>query len=159
VGTGASSSASAAVTPTIPTMSLDRTALNFAATSNGAAFTSGTTAQTIRLTQSGGGTVTWTAASNRPWLTVLPASGTGSATLTIATQFATGLAGSQTGAVTLAFTGAGNSPGPIGVTLTTLVVGTSTAPTGSFRHAARRDDRRHRVDCRDRLVRWTGHRG
>ena len=62
-------------TAPLPTMSIDRTSLNFAAVTTGAAFTSQTPAQTVRLTQTGAGTVTWTAASTAPWLVVSPALG------------------------------------------------------------------------------------
>jgi hypothetical protein len=125
VGTGPASSPSAPVTPSVPTVSLDRTALQFSATTAGLSFTSQTSAQTVRLTQAGAGPVTWTAASTTPWLGVSPTSGSGSTTLTISTQFASGLAASQTGRINLALTGAGNTAGPVNVTLTIV---TDTAP-------------------------------
>ena len=115
-----------------PTVALDRTSLNFGAASTGAAFTSRTSAQAVRLTQSGAGTVTWTATSSAPWLLVSPASGSGSATLSISTQFVFGLSPSQTGNVTLTFSGAGNTAGPIAVTLSVSTSGTTSAPTGAF---------------------------
>jgi hypothetical protein len=115
-----------------PTMALDRDTLVFGAATNGAAFVTKTTAQVVRLTKSGAGTVSWTASSNKPWLTVTPASGSGSATLTVGVQFAPGLAASQPGAITLTFTGAGNAPGPIDVTLNILQNGASVLPFGSF---------------------------
>jgi YVTN family beta-propeller protein len=109
----------AAVT-TAPTVALDKTALVFSAITSGAAFTAQTSAQTVRVTQSGAGTVTWTAASTTPWLVVSPTSGSGARTLTIAPQFASGLTATQTGTITLAFTGASNTAGPITVTLTVV---------------------------------------
>ena len=130
-GSVTSNAATLTVT-TAPTVALDRTSLRFGAVSTGAAFTSQTSAQTVRLTQSGAGTVTWTATSTTPWLLVSPTSGSGSATLTISTQFASGLAASQTGHITLVFTGAGNTAGPIAVTLTVSTSGTTSAPTGAF---------------------------
>ena len=63
-----------------PFMSLDRTSLNFGATTSGGTFTSQTSAQTVRLSQIGAGTVTWTAAPPGR-ATVSPTSGTGPATL------------------------------------------------------------------------------
>jgi hypothetical protein len=113
-----------------PIMSIDKTALTFTAVTTGAEFSSQTAAQTIRLTQAGPGTVTWTAASTAPWLVVSPTSGSGTATLTISVQFASGLAATQSGNVTLTFTGAGNTAGPIVVTLNTI--SSSVAPTGAF---------------------------
>jgi hypothetical protein len=104
-----------------PFMSIDRVSLNFAAVTTGAAFTSQTSAQTVRLIQgSGPSTVTWTAVSTTPWLVVSPSSGSGSASLTISTKFAPGLNTSQSGAITLTFTGSANAGSPINVTLTTV---------------------------------------
>ena len=115
----------------LPVMSLERLSLFFGAISNATAFTSQTSAQIVRLRQVGAGTVTWTAVSNAPWLVVSPASGSGPAPLTISTQFASGLTTSQTGTVTLTFTGAANSPGPIAATLT-IVPNSTTVPFGVF---------------------------
>jgi hypothetical protein len=116
----------------LPTMTTDRTALVFSAVSNGAAFSSKTAAQVVRITQTGTGTVTWTASSTSPWLVVTPGSGSGSATINVSVQFASGLAATQGGTVTLTFTGAGNTAGPINVTLNTLNTTTAVAPFGSF---------------------------
>jgi hypothetical protein len=115
-----------------PTVALDRTALQFAAASSGVAFTSQTSSQVVRLTQTGAGSVTWTATPSAPWLVVSPTSGSGSATLTVSTQFVSGLSSSQTGNVNLAFSGAGNTAGPIAVTLTVSPTGTTSPPTGAF---------------------------
>jgi hypothetical protein len=119
----------------VPTLSLDVAALQFAATSNGTtAFVQQTAAQTVRLTQGGAGTITWTAVSNQPWLTVTPASGTGPATLSVGVVFTSAVATAavRTAAITLTLTGAGNSTGPIAVKLTTITNGTATVPTGAF---------------------------
>jgi hypothetical protein len=123
-----------------PTMSLDKTSLVFSAVNNGAAFTSQTPAQTVRMVQSGTGTASWTATSNVPWLRVAKASepaagstsGSGSATFTISVVFAPALASTQTGSITLALAGAGNFAGPITVTLNSLPPGAGAVPVGSF---------------------------
>jgi hypothetical protein len=109
---------------TLPQMSIDQSALVFSATSNGTSFVSQTAAQTIQLTQTGAGLVTWTAVSSAPWLVVSPASGSGSAPLSVSVQFVPALAGTQAGSITLTFTGAGNTAGPIGVTLNTVTLPT-----------------------------------
>ena len=114
----------------LPTVSLDRTSLQFGATTNGAVFLSQTGTQAIRLTQSGAGAITWTAASTAPWLVVSPAAGSGSATLNVSVQFAAGLTETQGASINLAFTGTGNSAGPITVTLTTTHA--PAAPFGAF---------------------------
>ena len=122
--TGASSTA--------PTMALDKTSLRFGAVTNGAALLSQTSAQGVRLTQTGAGTVTWTATPSQPWLQVSPASGSGSANLSISVVSAGGLppGGTVAGAITLSFVGASNSPGPINVSLTLFLNGTSANPFG-----------------------------
>ncbi len=120
------------VSVTPATMTLDKTSLQFAATSSGAAFVQQTQPQSVRLLQSGTATVTWTATPSQPWLTVSPSSGTGSATLTVRTQFASGLpvSGTRSATIALAFTGASNTAGPITVGLTTIPNGASAAPVG-----------------------------
>jgi hypothetical protein len=105
-----------------PSASLDRTSLTFAATNTGSSFSNQTDAQTVRLTQTAGPAVGWTATSNKPWLTVTPASGSGAATLTVAVKYDGSLpaSGTATGAITLTLTGAINTAGPVNVTLTVL---------------------------------------
>ncbi|HEX6465555.1 MAG TPA: BACON domain-containing carbohydrate-binding protein [Vicinamibacterales bacterium] len=115
-----------------PTMTLDRTTLVFAAVNNGGSFTAQTAGQVVRMTQSGAGTVSWTASSNAPWLVVAPTSGTGTATLTVSTQFVPGLAATQSGSITINLTGAGNTAGPISVTLNSIPPGSVQPPFGSF---------------------------
>jgi len=120
------------VQSTGPVMALDKGSLAFSATSSGAAFTSQTSAQTVRLTQTGAGTVSWIAGGHYPWIRVSPSSGTGSATLTISVQFADGLTALQADDVFLLFTGAGNTAGPIRVTLNTLSPTAAAPPQGFF---------------------------
>jgi hypothetical protein len=116
-------------------VTLSRTALTFAATSNGSAFTSQTGSQTVQLSVGSGGTVAWTAMSDKPWLTVSPASGSGSAPLTIAVKFDASLpaSGAATGNITLSLTGAANAAGPIAVTLNMVpTTAPASPPFGSF---------------------------
>jgi Viral BACON domain len=114
-----------------PTVNLDRTSLRYGATLSGALVTAQTSAQTIRLTQTSGPAVTWTATSNQSWLQVSPGSGSGGRELSITVNPA-GLAmsGTATGVVTIALGGAGNTVGPINVTLVTMPTGTSVNPVG-----------------------------
>jgi Viral BACON domain len=115
-----------------PQMALDKTSLRFGAVTSGSSFLSQTATQVVRMTQSGAGTVTWTATSNQSWLQVSPASGSGSATFSISVVAVAGLPpnGTVNGSITLVFTGAGNSPGPISVALTLIPNGTSTLAVG-----------------------------
>ena len=116
----------------LPTMTLSKSSLTFAAVTSGSAFTKQTSAQPVRVTQSGAGAVTWVATPSQPWLVVTPASGSGSATLTVSVTPSGGLpaAGTVTGAVTITYTGASVPSSNIAVTLRLQV--TSTAPIGSM---------------------------
>jgi hypothetical protein len=115
-----------------PFMSLDRRSLAFGAVSTGAAFTQNTAPQSVRLRQFGAGTASWTATSTAPWLVVSPASGSGTATLTISVQFVAGLAGSQSGAINVAFTGASNASDTVNATLTVVSGTPPSIPFGVF---------------------------
>jgi len=96
---GTATTFAATLTVTAPKMAIDKDRLYFAAVTTGAAFTSQTPAQILRLTQSGPGMASWTAAPNQPWLVVSPTSGTGPATLTISTRFNPGLSDAEAGLV------------------------------------------------------------
>ena len=79
--------------------------------------------QTVVLTTSGPSTVSWTASSNQPNITVSPTSGTGSATLQISAT------GGASGAVSVTSSGASNSPQNIHVNIENVSPG---SPFGSF---------------------------
>jgi hypothetical protein len=130
--TGSATSNAASLTVRLPTMSLDKAALQFGATSTGAQFSQQTQAQAVRLLQSNAGTATWTATPSDPWITVSPASGSGSATLTVGVTFVGGLpaAGTTAGTIALTFTNAGTVAATLAVGLTTVATGTSAAPAG-----------------------------
>jgi hypothetical protein len=115
-------------------MSLDKPSLNFGASSSGIALVQVTGTQTVRLSQSGTGAVSWTATPSVPWVTVSPASGTGSATLNVNVISTAGLPGAGTiaGTVNLAFTGAGVSSGPVTIALTIMPQLSTSAAGGSL---------------------------
>jgi hypothetical protein len=114
-----------------PSMTIDKTSLNFGAAVTGATVTAQTSAQTIRMTQSGAGTITWTATPSQPWLQITPSSGTGSANFSI-TVSPSGLpAGTVTGSIAIALSGAGNTVGPIAVSLAVKPTGTTLNPVGT----------------------------
>jgi probable HAF family extracellular repeat protein len=119
---------------TLPTMATDRSALAFGATRSGAGFAAQTSSQTVRLTQTGAGLVTWTAAANAPWITVSPASGSGSATLTIGISVNSSLpaSGKSSAAIALTFSGAATTSGTVDVDLLIKPDGSSDAPFGSL---------------------------
>ncbi|MFN8004310.1 MAG: S8 family serine peptidase [Acidobacteriota bacterium] len=107
--------------PTTPTIGVSPTSLSFSGAAGGA----NPANQTISITNTGGGTLNWSATDNASWLTVSPASGTAPSTLTASVN-TTGLAaGTYNGTITITATGATNTPLNIPVTLTV----TSTTPT------------------------------
>jgi glucose/arabinose dehydrogenase len=83
--------------PAPPALALSPTLLSYAATQGGAA----PAAQPVTVSNTGGGTLTYTVADDQPWLSASPASGTAPGTLNV-TVDPVGLApGSYTGAVTI----------------------------------------------------------
>ena len=119
---------------TSPTVSLDKSSLQFGATTTGTTFVSQTGPQVVRLTQNGPGTVTWTATPTQPWIQVTPSSGTGPADLSVSVVAAAGLPlpGSVSGAARLNFTGAATAEATVDVTLNLMAPGTSPGPFGSI---------------------------
>lgn len=78
-------------------------------------------AQTLSITNSGGGTLAWTAAATSTsgsWLSVSPASGTAPSSLSVAVSAAGLTAGTYMGTVQITAPGASNTPLSIAVTLT-----------------------------------------
>jgi len=73
--------------------------------------------QTLNITNTGGGTLTWSGTSNQSWLTISPASGTAPSAVTVSTSIAGLTAGTYNGNITLTATGASNSPVTVPVTL------------------------------------------
>jgi fibronectin type III domain protein/BACON domain-containing protein len=123
--------AGGATAPSGPTLAADRPSLVFSFIAG--APVSRTAPQTLRLTQTGAGTVTWTAASNSAWLQVSPASGTGSGALTVSLVPGSAPAsGSASASITITATGASNVIAPIGVSLNVLPAQISTAPIGTI---------------------------
>src|SRR5262249_52145762 len=113
---------------------IDRTTLQFALTGAGTIAPVVSSPQVVRLTQQGSGAVAWKAASNLPWVTVAPASGTGTAALTIGIEPAHVPGGTGT------FTASVTIHGPHGIGVAAPVTGplrsisatAVAAPTGSF---------------------------
>ncbi len=92
--------------------------------------------QPIALSNSGGGTLNWTATADTTspqWLSVGPGSGTGNATLTASVNVAGLTAGTYTKAITITAPGSTNTPQTVNVTLTvgaTKYTITATAGSG-----------------------------
>ena len=97
-----------------PILSLSSQSLSFSGTVGG----TNPTAQTVSLTNTGNGTLTFTTASDSAWLTATPASGTAPQTLQLNVSNSGLAAGTYTGHITVTATGAQNSPAAITVTFT-----------------------------------------
>jgi uncharacterized protein (TIGR03437 family) len=97
-----------------PAISLSSTQVRFSYALGGAS----PATQTVTVTNSGGGTLTWSAVSGASWLTVSPASGTGAETLTIGINTSGLSPQTYSGSITVTAAGASNSSRTIGVTLT-----------------------------------------
>jgi len=111
-----------------PGIGLSRQALSFGAVAGGVA----TGAQSVLLGNAGEDTLSWTAGSNKAWLSVDPTFGTNAAKLQVSVNPAGLAAGIQTGTITVSDPDASNSPKEITVTLRILAAGTSSVPFGDF---------------------------
>ena len=74
--------------------------------------------QALNITNTGGGTLNWTATSSQPWLSISPASGTAPSSPVVSANIAGLAAGTYNGNITISATGATNSPLVVPVTLT-----------------------------------------
>ena len=101
------------VNPATPVLALAPASMSFTATAGGA----NPAAQTANVSNTGGGTLNWTASDNQTWLCVTPASGTGAGAVSVST-IAGLAAGTYTAPVTVTAAGATGSPKTIAVTLT-----------------------------------------
>jgi uncharacterized protein (TIGR03437 family) len=111
---GSDSIAIMAAVPNPSTIAAAPTSLQFAYTTGGTAPSS----QSIQITNSGSGTLAWTATSSASWLSVSPSSGTATSTLTVSVSPGSLTAGTYNGNVQIASTGASNTPLSVAVTLT-----------------------------------------
>ena len=102
----------ATLTVTAPTAwRSTETVLRFGAVTNRGAFVTQTTAQLVRMTQSGAGTVTWTATPSQPWLLVTPSSGTGSTNFSVSVAPGGLAIGTVSASINIALTGTTNTVG------------------------------------------------
>ena len=102
------------VAPAPPILAVSPEALTFNYTAGGTI----PAAQSIQITNSGGGTLNWSATTSATWLSVAVASGTAPSTLSVLVS-PTGLgAGTYTRSVQISAAGASNSPVSVAVTLT-----------------------------------------
>lgn len=100
--------------PASPTIGVNPTSFSFTATAGGA----NPASQSLNITNTGGGTLNWSASSNQTWLSISPTSGTAPSTATVSVNISGLAAGTYNGAITVSATGATNSPVTVPVTLT-----------------------------------------
>ncbi len=103
------------------TLAVSPSSLQFSMTFGGTA----PAAQSIQISNSGSGTLSWTATASAAWITVSPASGTAPSTLSVSISPAGLSAGTYTGNVQIAAANATNTPESIGVTLTVVAAAPS----------------------------------
>jgi hypothetical protein len=106
--------------PATPTIGYSPASLNFTATQGG----TNPSNQTVSITNTGTGTLSWSVSDNATWLTLSPTSGTGNGSVTASVNLSGLAAGTYNAAITIAGTGATNTPQTVPVTLTV-----NTAPT------------------------------
>ncbi len=99
---------------TSPTIGISPSSFSFTATAGGA----NPANQSLSVSNTGGGTLNWTASDNATWLTISPTSGTAPSTVTLSVNITGLAAGTYNGTVTVSATGATNTPVNIPVTLT-----------------------------------------
>jgi subtilase family protein/BACON domain-containing protein len=115
-------------TPTQPTIGVSPTSMSFTATAGG----SNPANQSLSITNTGGGTLNWTASSNATWLSVSPTSGTAPSTATVSVNITGLAAGTYNGAITITATGATNTPVTVPVTLTVNSASAELIVNGGF---------------------------
>src|SRR5215831_7942189 len=101
-----------------PAIAATPTSLSFSAQQGGG----NPAAQTVSISNTGGGTLSWSASDNAAWLTLSPASGTGNGAVTLSATTGTLTAGSYSGTVTLSATGATPVTVPVSFTVTAAPV-------------------------------------
>ncbi|MEO6391699.1 MAG: hypothetical protein ABIP75_07590, partial [Pyrinomonadaceae bacterium] len=97
-----------------PTIGVSPSSLSFSATAGGA----NPAGQSLSITNTGGGTLNWTATSNQAWLSIAAASGTAPSTPTVSVNITGLAAGTYNGAISISAVGATNTPVSVPVTLT-----------------------------------------
>jgi hypothetical protein len=113
---------------TSPWINVNRTHFTFAADTSGSV----TGPQSLLVSNSGGGTLNWTASGNQDWLNMSPASGTDSGEVSASVDTAGLSAGTYDGTVTISAPGASNSPRTVSVTLTVYRPEQTAEPFGAY---------------------------
>jgi hypothetical protein len=108
-----------------PVIGLSTANLAFTGTAGG----TNPTNQSFTISNTGSGTLTWTAGDSASWLTLSPTTGTNTGTVTAAVNLTGLAAGTYSGTITVAATGAASKPLPVSFTVNP---GTTTASTATL---------------------------
>jgi outer membrane protein assembly factor BamB len=106
--------------PAAPVLAVSPTTLSFSGTQGGA----NPNPATVNVTNTGGGTLSFTAVSDSNWLIINPSSGSAPQTLQLSVNIVGLAQGSYMGHVNVTASGAQNSPQTVTVTLTVAAAGT-----------------------------------
>ncbi len=112
----------------IAVMIIPQSSLTVTPTSLQFTYTTGASApgsQSIQITNSGSGTLSWSATASATWISVSSTSGTAPSTLSVSISTAGLSAGTYTGSIQITAANASNSPASIGVTLTVAALAPS----------------------------------
>jgi hypothetical protein len=115
-----------ATAPVPPAIGMSPTSLSFTATPGASP-----APQTVNISNQGGGTLTWSASDNAPWLTLDRISGTGNSVVTVTAAGASTI-GTYNGSITLSAIGASSVTVPV----TFTVVATAPPPPSPLPSAA-----------------------
>lgn len=119
-----------AAAPTAPpVIGLSLSSLTYTGTAGG----TNPTSQSFTISNTGGGTLTWSASDSAAWLTLSPASGTNTGTVAAGINLTGLAAGTYSGTVTVAATGATSKTLPVSLTINP---GTTTASTATLNWGA-----------------------
>jgi hypothetical protein len=114
--------------PVDPTIGVSPASFSFTATAGGA----NPANQSLSISNTGGGTLSWSASDNATWLTLSPLSGTAPSTVTVSVSIAGLAAGTYNGTITITAAGATNSPVNVPVTLTVNAASAQLIVNGGF---------------------------
>jgi len=128
IPTDVSDSAFGIIVAQVPTIGLSKTSFNFGTERYGTP----TPAESTVITNTGTGTLSWTATPSEDWISVLPGSGTGSGVLTISISRTDMSPGYYTGTISMTDPNASNSPQTINVGLNVKSVGNDSPPFGDY---------------------------
>jgi hypothetical protein len=91
-----------------------------------------TSSQTFLVSNTGNGTLNWSASTNKSWLSCSPGSGTDAGAITVSVVPSGLSPGTYTGKVTVSAANVANSPQTVSVTLNVYDSGSHSSPFGSF---------------------------